>query len=159
MVPSMPTVVIDPETDLFGLMMIVPVPVAAVVTAGTSWAPVSLTVKSAESADPKPPRSNAPTKAEVWNRRAELGIFIERTPAAARTVPTQRFAAMRPPPTGSSYYLPARTYTTGELIACQITTEHRSVVSYAFRSLRPTQARTNLKAAAARCVILGVSLA
>src|SRR5271155_1416906 len=80
MVPSMPTVLTDPVTDSSDLITIVPVPVAEVVTAGTSSAPLSLSDISAEYAGLIAVTSSAAPRAKPQSSRGERNVVIEVTP-------------------------------------------------------------------------------
>src|SRR5215813_4743918 len=53
-VPLMPVVVILPLIDWSAATVIVPLPVALVVTGGTSWPPLSVTLASTAEATPTP---------------------------------------------------------------------------------------------------------
>jgi hypothetical protein len=76
MVPSIPRVLTEPVTDLSDLMTMVPVPLADVVTAGTSWAPLSLSETSAENAEPIALTSSTAVRAISPGRRIARNILI-----------------------------------------------------------------------------------
>src|SRR5450755_4350683 len=71
-VPSIPVVLMLPLTDLSFLMTMVPTPVAADVTAGTSWSPVNLTATSAAFAAEKPPIAKPAARASGANRKVRV---------------------------------------------------------------------------------------
>src|SRR5271170_8215369 len=77
MVPSIPEVVTLPLTDLSSPILILPSPLASVVTAGTSWSPVRVTLTSLAFATVKLAASSV-AKAARW--RIELILLAPLVP-------------------------------------------------------------------------------